>query len=303
MIASKNLRVVVAVISSTLLMMNPVSAEEEHIWKVAEGVYRYSPGDGYFSMFVVTQEGVIVVEPVNSDHSKGLLKAIRSVTDKHIRFLLHSHNHWDHSGGGQVFRNEGATIIAHVEAYEWMKANPHPDIVLPDESWAGSRKDIVLGGKTIELHYVGMSHGLGMTVFRLPKERIVYIADLVTPNRVLFTIVPDFNIKEFTRALVEIEKMDFTTAIYSHSRARQPFGSKSDVTQTREFIEDLQAAIFAEFKKGTPFTKVPYAIKLPKYKDWAMYNEWLPLNAWRIMLDKHMGPFPWRPGHAYETKE
>ncbi|HEY5649778.1 MAG TPA: MBL fold metallo-hydrolase [Nitrospiria bacterium] len=284
------------------MVMNAAFAEGP-LWRAADGVYRYGPGNGYYSMFVVTPDGVIAVEPVNTEHSTGFLKAIRSVTDKPIRYLLHSHNHWDHSAGGQVFRDEGATIIAHVEAYDWMKANPHPDMALPDESWEGVRKDIVLGGKTIELYYMGMNHGLGMTVFRLPEEKIAFIADLVTPNRVLFTIVPDFNIKEFTRTLKELEKLDFEKAIYSHSHAKEPFGTKAEVTQTREFIEDLQAAIMAEFKKGTPFTAVPTAVKLPKYKDWAMYDEWLPLNVWRVMLDMHMGPFPWRPDHAYEMKE
>jgi len=295
----KRLFLVIAAIFSTLLMMN-TSLAQEHVWQAVDGVYSYHPGDGYYSMFVVTDEGVIAIEPVNIKHSQGLLKAIRSVTEKPVRYLLHSHNHWDHSKGGQVFRDQGAKIVAHVEAYEWMKANRHPDLALPDEIWAGNRKDIILGGKTIELHYMEMSHGLGMTVFLLPKEQIAYIADIVTPKRVLFAIVPDFNIKEWTRTLTEVEKLDFQTAIYSHSHAREPFGTKSDVTQTREFIEDLQAAIVDEFKKGTPFGKIPSTVKLPKYEHWAMYNEWLPLNVWRVMLDMHMGPFPWRPDHAYE---
>ena len=295
----KRLFVVITAIFSTLLMMNTAFAQE-HVWKAADGVYRYGPGDGYYSMFVVTDEGVIAIEPVNIKHSQGLLKAIRSVTEKPVRYLLHSHNHWDHSKGGQVFRDQGAKIVAHEEAYEWMKANRHTDLALPDETWTGNRKDIILGGKTIELHYMGMSHGLGMTVFLLPKEKIAYIADIVTPNRILFTIVPDFNIKEWMRTLTEVEKLDFQTAIYSHSQAKEPFGSKTEVTQTREFIEELQAAIVAEFKKGTPFLKIPSTVKLPKYEHWAMYNEWLPLNVWRVMLDMHMGPFPWRPDHAYE---
>ncbi len=295
----KRLFVVITAIFSTLLMMNTAFAQE-HVWKVADGVYRYGPGDGYYSMFVVTDVGVIAIEPVNIKHSQGLLKAIRSVTEKPVRYLLHSHNHWDHSKGGQVFRDQGAKIVAHEEAYEWMKANRHTDLALPDEIWTGNRKDIILGGKTIELHYMGMSHGLGMTVFLLPKEKIAYIADIVTPNRILFTIVPDFNIKEWMRTLTEVEKLDFQTAIYSHSQAKEPFGSKTEVTQTREFIEELQAAIVAEFKKGTPFLKIPSTVKLPKYEHWAMYNEWLPLNVWRVMLDMHMGPFPWRPDHAYE---
>ena len=107
----KRLFAVTAAIFSTLLMINTGFAEED-VWKAADGVYRYGPGDGYYSMFVVTDEGVIAIEPVTIEHSQGLLKAIRSVTDKTVRYLLHSHNHWDHSKGGQVFRDKGAKIVA-----------------------------------------------------------------------------------------------------------------------------------------------------------------------------------------------
>jgi len=271
------------------------AAENKHLWKAADGVYKYNPGFGYISMFVVTDDGVVVIEPVDTKHSKGLLKAIQSVTKKPVRFLLHSHNHWDHSKGGQVFRDAGAKIIAHEKAYNWMKVNPNPELALPDEHWSGNRKDIVLGGKTIELHYVGVSHGLGMTVFILPEEKIAYIADIVTPNRVGFTILPDFNVKEWMRALKEVEGLNFDKAIYAHTHAKEPMGSKLDVTKTREFLQDMQMAIIAEFKKGTPFGEIPNTVKLPKYKHWAMYNEWLPLNVWKVMLEMHMGPFPWQP--------
>lgn len=288
-------------LATSMALWSGVSLAQDtspHTTKAADGVYSYGdPAKDYFSMFVVTDDGVIVVEPVNEAHAQATLVAIREVTDKPIRFLLHSHNHWDHSGGGQVFRDAGATIVAHVEAYEWMKANPHPDMVLPDESWGGNRKDIVLGGRTIELHYLGMNHGLGMTVFVLPREKIAYIADLVTPKRLLFTIVPDFNIGETQRTLREIEQMDIETVLFSHGK---PIGTKEEITEIRQYTDDLRSAIHAEFKKGTsPFT-IPSVITLPKYEDWAMYDEWLELNAWRILLDDHMGPFPWRPDHSYE---
>jgi len=274
----------------------------EHTIKVVDGVYTFGdPAAGYTSMFVVTKKGVIVVEPINTTHSTAMLSAIRSITKKPIKFLLHSHNHWDHSGGGQVFRDEGATIVAHTEAYEWMKANPHRDMALPDESWAGNRKNIELGGKTIELHYLGMNHGLGMTVFRLPAEKIVFIADLVTPKRLLFTIVPDFNVKQWQRTLKEIEGMDFKTAIFTHGNPAT--GTKEDIAGNREFMEDLQSAIYAEFQKGTNPFMIPNIVKVPKYEEWDMYREWLPMNAWRLLLDDHMGPFPWRPNHPYEASK
>ena len=289
----------------TIEIATAKSSGKNQVWEVSKNVYRFGPAEGnngYYSMFVVTGEGVIAIEPANNDHANGLMAAIKSVSDQPVRYLLHSHNHWDHSKGGKVFKDAGATIISHVEAYEWMKANPHPEMVLPDQYWTGKRKDIVLGDKTIELHHIGMSHGLGMTVFILREEKIAYIADIVTPNRVLFANVPDFNIKEWIRALKQVETLDFTGAIYSHTQSKEPLGSKTDVVLTREFIVDVKKAIVAEFKKGTDFVNIPTTVDLPKYKHWAMYEEWLPLNVWRIMLDMHMGPYPWYPEGAYDKK-
>ena len=70
-------------------------------------------------------------------------------------------------------------------------------------------------------------------------------------------IVPDFNINEWVRALSEIEELDFDKAIFSHTRDKAPFGSKADVIHNREFIQDLQGAIVAQFKKGARFTEIP----------------------------------------------
>ncbi len=280
---------------TALLLFGAAAQAQSNVVQVADGVYAFDPQDGYNSMFVVTDEGVIAIESVNSRHAAGMLEAIRSVTDQPVKYLLHSHNHWDHANGGKVFREAGAKLVAHEEAIAWMAANPNPDLALPDESWSGAKTEITLGGRTVELHYLGMNHGLGMTVFLLPEEKAAYIADIVVPNRVLFAIVPDFNIKEWVRTLKEVEALDFDKAVYSHSESGSPIGTKKDVTLTSDYIADLQAAIGAEFQKGTGFTNIASAVKLPKYKDWVGYDQWLELNVWRVMLDMWMGPFPWRP--------
>ena len=271
------------------------SDTSDAVVEVADGVYAFDPQDGYNSLFVVTDEGVIAIESVNSKHAAGFLDAIKSVTDQPVRYLLQSHNHWDHASGGGVFREAGATIVAHEKAAEWMAANPGKDMVQPDETWSGARKDITLGGTTLELHYMGMNHGLGMTVFRLPETKVAYVADIVTPKRVLFTIVPDFNIQEWLRTHNEIEALDFDKVVFSHSESGIPIGSKQDVVDSRQFILDMQGAIFAEFKKGTNPIEIPSTVKLERYEDWAGYDQWLEMNVWRVMLDFWMGPFPWQP--------
>ena len=87
------------------------SGPQKRLVKISENVYTFIIRQGFQknSMFVITKRGVIVFEPFDSNHSKQLLAAIRSVTQKPIKFLLISHNHYDHANGGKVFRDEGAT--------------------------------------------------------------------------------------------------------------------------------------------------------------------------------------------------
>ena len=295
-------RPVVIVFFSAWMMINPASAQKmAKTEKVADGVYAYQePAINRTSMFVVTSDGVVVFDPMNPKFAKGMLKGIRSVTNKPIKYLSYSHNHFDHIGGGQVFKDEGATVLAHREAGEYLKGNPNKKVVVPDELWAGSQKNIVLGGTTIELRYLGMNHGLGMNVVLLPKEKVIYIVDLVTPNRVLFDIVPDFNLKELARSIGEIEAMEFDKVIFSHGSPA--IGSKTHITEAGEFLGDLKKAIFAEFKKGTPFGKITSVVRLPKYKDWGFYDKWLEKNASKQLIEIAIGPFPWRATPDYEPK-
>lgn len=247
----------------------------------------YSFGDmNYFSMVLVTDEGVIIGDPVNTGHSEEMLQAIKEITDNPIKYVIYSHNHWDHSAGGQVFKNEGATILSHVDARDWIMENSNPDVLIPDEVWEGNQKNIVLGDKTLELHHFGESHGKGMTVFYLPDEKIIYIVDIVTPKRIGFTILPDFVPSEWERTLIEVEKLDFETVMFGH---KKPFGPASEVTEIREYLQDLKAEIFRMMNEGVNPMMIPSTIELPKYQDWEFYDQWLEMNTWRMILEFHMG--------------
>ncbi len=271
----------------------------EYTQEIAPGVYSFGSGNGYHSMFLVTDEGVAVFETISSDHGKKMIEAIRGVTDQRIKYAMHSHNHWDHASGGGVFQEAGAKTVMHSLAAKFIAEVPGQDTSPPNIVWDGNRHDIVIGGVTVQLHYLGLNHGVGMTVFVIPEKRVAYIADLVTPNRVGFNVMPDFNIGEWERSLGEILELDFDVAVCSHtelSAEEAPMGcTKTHVEEERQFLRDLRNAIFAEFKKGTPGEQIPGAVELPQYAEWAHYDDWLEMNTWSVMLDIFMGPLSWVP--------
>jgi len=166
-------------------------------------------------------------------------------------------------------------------------------VIVPDEKWVGKRKDIVLGNVTLELHYLGPNHGLGNTVFILPSAKVAYIVDNVTPNRVGFTILPDFNIKEWERTLGEYLEMDFEKVIFSHSADKEPIkgGDKEDIAKMKQYIQDIRDGIHAEIAKGTNPFYIPSTLKLPKYKNCAFFDQWLEMNIWAVLLEEQLGPY------------
>jgi glyoxylase-like metal-dependent hydrolase (beta-lactamase superfamily II) len=280
---------------SILLVFATSSAlgQSSSLLEVEEGVYSYGGPSTYISMFVVSDSGVIVIDPMSAEHAEGLMAAIRSVTNQPIRYLVYSHNHWDHSTGGKVFKDEGATIIAHVDADEWIRSNPHPDLIPPDEGWGGSRKNIVLGNTTLELYHFGPSHGRGMTISVVAGSRVAYVADLVAPKRLPYFFLPDFNVTELERTLQEMATLDIDKVVYTHNSQPGPLqgGTGQDFIETLQFLTDLRAEIAAEVAQGTPPRQAPDAVKLPKYEDWLMYDQWLALNAWKLFFEDHLGPF------------
>ena len=282
-----------------LFASSPASAKENATGtqEIADGVYSFSADGEYYSMFVVTDEGVMVFETANTAHSTAMIESIQSITEQPINIAFQSHNHWDHASGGQVFHDLGVDTLAHAEAAQWMMANPGQDMVPPKQTWNGTRKDYTLGGVTVELHYLGMNHGAGMTVFVLPSLDLAYIADIVTPNRLPFAVMPDFNPREWERSLSEILELDFERAVFSHNEHDNPLqgGTKEDVALQLQYIQDLRAGFWTALKSGTNPMAIANTLELPQYAHWVGYKEWLPMNVWRILVDEFMGPFPWRP--------
>lgn len=243
----------------------------------------------YRNIFLVTDEGVIVTDPMNPKAAKLLQKEIRKITDKPVKYVVYSHNHHDHISGGNIFKQQGAKFIAHENTLKEMNQHPSPVNPLPDITFE-NEYTVQLGERSLELKYFGPNHGESLVVMRLPKEKILFVVDIVTPRRVAFRTMPDFWPDEWIRSLKEIEQLDFDYVISAHGPANQPaIDPASVVAEQRMYLEDLMAAVKAELDKGIHSPdKLRKIVKLPKYKHWRSYDEWLPMNIERIWAYYHM---------------
>ena len=253
--------------------------------ELAPGLYTF----GSFaarSIFVVGDDGVIATDPENAGFAKDMRAAIRKITDKPVKYVVYSHQHWDHVSGGRIFKDEGATFIAHENCVKHFKDDPNPEVVMPDQTVKGG-ETVKVKGKTLKLMYFGRNHGDCMLVMQLEGADVLYVNDLVTPYSLGLGFMPDYNPKEWARSLGEIEaRPDWQRMVGGHG---VPFGKRDAVTQRRRFLEQLMAAVKPEFDKGRSADDIAATIDLPEFKDVRGYKEQIGRAAERIYHYYEMG--------------
>ena len=258
--------------------------------KIADGLYTFR-WEAYRSIFMVSDEGVIVTDPISVVAAKRYREEIAKITDLPVKYVVYSHSHWDHIVGGQIFKDEGATFIAQEECVDNMKMSPHPDVVLPDITFKDSYT-VELGDQKLGLHYFGPSHDTCLVVMNPKPQNHLFTVDIVTPPTGNYfpwdPQVADFHFYnavqflEKTEALAEREGI--TTLIGAHLKpVPKPGGGGltglpstgpiSAVKERRIFWDTLIKAVKAEMDKGTLSFMISGRIdksefeKIPGYKE------------------------------------
>src|SRR5215470_9416560 len=204
-------------------------------------IFRYG---GHQSMFIVTPQGVIATDPISERRpAKPYIDAIQAVTKAPIKYVIYSHNHFDHIAGGQPFKDLGTTFVAHRNAKaKIVHLNPR-DVVVPDEV-VDDRRSITLGGTTLELLYVGKNHSDGTLVMRLPKEKIIFTVDWIPLQTVPYRGMADTYLPDIEDGLKAVIAMDWERLIPGHPGpdGRQT-GTKDDAQLALSYLQDLSAAV------------------------------------------------------------
>jgi glyoxylase-like metal-dependent hydrolase (beta-lactamase superfamily II) len=243
-----------------------------------DNVYIFRYGN-HQSMFVVTKEGVIATDPIGYGRPQAVttyIEEIRKVTDKPIKYLVYSHHHYDHIAGGKPFKDAGAKIIAHKRAKERLAVLKDPATLLPDETF-DKKRNITLGGTTLELTYLGLNHSDSSLVMRLPKEKIIFVVDFIPVGSVPGRGMIDFYPLEAEKSIQQVLKMDWDRLIPGHpGQPGDRLGTRKDAQDQLAFLQDASAAVKVAAREGKCWEPAEKEVKLPKYESWAGYENNLP---------------------------
>jgi glyoxylase-like metal-dependent hydrolase (beta-lactamase superfamily II) len=240
-------------------------------------VYIFRHG-GHQSIFIVTSEGVIATDPVAYGRPQGgaaYVAEIKKVTDKPIKYLIYSHHHFDHIAGGQAFKDEGATIVSHTKAKQRLAALKDPHTPLPDETFSKQRT-IKLGGTALEMTYVGLNHSDSTLVMRLPKEKLLFVVDLLPVGQFPARGMIDFHPLEAPDSIKRILAMDWERLIPGHPGVGGRLGTKKDVQDQLELLQYASDTVQTAAREGKCWDTAEKETKLPKYESWPGYENGLP---------------------------
>ena len=262
------------------------------IGATAPGSYQNSGHNNNLS-FIITDAGVVVVNAGdNYLLARSLHEEIKQITDQPVRFVVLENGQGHAMLGSNYWQEQGATVIAHVDAAHEIETLGHEiiermrarnrdkalgtELTQPDETFEQERI-IELGGERIELRYLGPAHSPGDIVVWLPRRRLVISGDMAFHERLL----PVF---ETTDTAGWIESWE-TFAALEPEVVIPGHGSPTDMEQvttyTRDYLVFMRDQMAEVIDQGGDL-QAAYAIDQSAYSHLDTYEFLAQQNAGRI---------------------
>ena len=261
----------------TLAGLGVAQQPEFEATRLADGVHLFR-WRGHQSLVVVGDDGVVTVDPISPEAAARFAVEIRRLAPgRPLKAIVYSHHHADHASGAAVLERDlegDAVIVAHAAAAPRIAEMADPNLPPPDLTFS-TQLTLHLGGRAIELHYLGRSHSDNMIVAYVPDARLAFAVDFVSNDRVGYRDLPDYYFPDFFTTLDRLLELDFTTIAFGHG----PVGDRSSIERQVEYYRDLRQAVTAAVRRGWSEDEAAERVTLPVYADWGAYADWFPLNV------------------------
>jgi glyoxylase-like metal-dependent hydrolase (beta-lactamase superfamily II)/rhodanese-related sulfurtransferase len=240
--------------------------------------------------FVVTDEGVLVVNAGdNYLLARALHEEIRKITDQPVRYVVLENAQGHAAMGSAYWKEQGAHIIAHVDAMKKLESQGEAilqrvlarsqdrgmgtRLVLPDETFE-ERKVIEMGGKRIELLYLGPAHSPGDISVWLPDQRLVIAGDIAFHQRLL-PVFEDTDTGAWVETWDRFAALDAEIVVPGHG---VPTDMATVTRYTRDYLVYMREQVAALLESGAGLEDVQ-SIDQSAYAHLHTFQELARLNA------------------------
>ncbi|MCY7315576.1 MAG: MBL fold metallo-hydrolase [Rubrivivax sp.] len=287
--------------------------------RLSDNAYAYTAEGDPNTGIIVGDDAVMVLDTQATPvMAQDVIRRIREVTDKPIRYVLLTHYHAVRVLGASAYRAEGCQhIIASedtrdliVERGEQDKASEigrfprlfrNVDSVPAGLTWPTitfrGKMTLWLGSLEVQLLQLGRGHTKGDTVAWLPHQKILFSGDLVE-----FDATPyagDAYFKDWPATLDNIAALQPAQLVPGRGAAlTTPDAVAAGLQGTRSFIADVRASVEAGVKAGKDLNAVykeTVAKLAPKYGHWVIFQHCMPFDVTRCFdeMTQYADPRIW----------
>lgn len=269
--------------------------------RLSENAYAYTAQGDPNTGIVIGDDAVMVIDTQATPvMAQDVIRRIREVTDKPIRYVVLSHYHAVRVLGATAYQPEH--VIASRDTYDLIVERGEADMKseierfprlfravesVPGLTWPTlvfeRSMTLWLGKLEVQILQLGRGHTKGDTVVWLPKDRILFSGDLVE-----FDATPyagDAYFSDWPATLDALSALNPAKLVPGRGAAlKTPDEVAAGLAGTRAFVSELYAAVRRGAAAGRDLKSIyrdVVAELKPKYGHWVIFEHCLPFDVTR----------------------
>jgi glyoxylase-like metal-dependent hydrolase (beta-lactamase superfamily II) len=283
--------------------------------KLSDHAYAYTAEGDPNTGVVIGDDAIMVIDTQATPvMAQDVIRHIRTVSDKPIRYVVLSHYHAVRVLGASGYQAQH--VIASRDTYDLIVERGEADMKseierfprlfqavesVPGLTWPTmvfeKRMTLWIGKLQVELMQIGRGHTKGDTVVWLPEERILFSGDLVEYQTTPYT--GDAYLADWPATLDAIAALKPAKLVPGRGAALQNETQvAAGLDGTRAFITEMFGAVKAGAASGKDLRTVykeTYAALKPRFGDWVIFDHCLPFDVTRAYDEatKYRDPRIW----------
>jgi glyoxylase-like metal-dependent hydrolase (beta-lactamase superfamily II) len=286
--------------------------------RLSENAYAYTAeGDPNTGVVIGDDAAMVIDTQATPVMAADVIRHIRTVTDKPIKYVGMSHYHAVRVLGASAYAREGASeVIASEDTRDLIIERGAADMkseierfprlfraveTIPGLTWPTltfkGELTLWLGKLEVRLMQLGRGHTKGDTVAWLPQQKILFSGDLVEYGATAYA--GDAYFRDWPTTLDKVEALGATAIVPGRGAALTDAAMCRDgIATTRSFIRELFACVERGVAQGHDLKRVfadTDAALRPKYGQQFIYEHCMPFDVSRAYDEAtgHVHPRIW----------
>jgi glyoxylase-like metal-dependent hydrolase (beta-lactamase superfamily II) len=294
----KNILIITLLVITSVQLAFAGYLDEQRAEKISEHVYViHGPlelpnetNEGFMNnpAFIVTDGGVVVVDPGSSVHTGNmLLREMRKVTDKPVIAVFDTHIHGDHWLGNDAVQRAypDADIYAHHkmismvddgQGQNWLDlmhsmtkgATDGTRIVNAGDALKGG-EDLTIGGHQFQIIHQGQAHTLTDIMILYKQDNVLFTGDNVANKRLIRLV--DASFKGSIETIDVAKKLNPAVVVPGHGKT----GGTELLDNYQKYLSTLYDGVSKYFEEDMSDFEMKPMIheELTDFHDWSGYDD------------------------------